>query len=148
MKKFSYLAAFAKRFDAAQKAGERQTLEINGVEYAFRWCPPGKFLMGSPESEEKRMFWETRHKVGLTRGFWLLETQVTQAMWRSTMGSNPSCFKGDALPVEQVSWNDCQDFIRKLQSAAPSGWKFSLPTEAQWDYLPPLSCASSNCQYC
>lgn len=128
-------------------AGERKTLTINGVEYAFRWRPAGSFTMGSPEWEEGRSDNETQHRVTLTKGFWLLETEVTQKMWKSAMGTHPSCFcstgKGSSLvsgmntddfPVEQVSWDDCQNFIRKLQSSAPDGWEFSLPTEAQWEY--------------
>jgi len=111
----------------AHKAGERIELTINGVEYAFRWCPAGTFMMGDEPGEVS---------VTLSRGFWMLETEVTQAMWASVMGNNPSNFKGVKLPVEQVSWNDCQEFIKKLNElkAAPAGFKFSLPTEAQWEY--------------
>ena len=119
-----------------QKAGDRMVLKIKDVEYAFRWCPPGTFTMGSPTSEADRSDRETQHQVTLTRGFWMLETEVTQAMWTSVTGSNPSEFKGSKLPVEQVSWEDCQEFIKKLNElkAAPVGFKFSLPTEAQWEY--------------
>lgn len=58
--------------------------------------------------------------------------EVTQALWQAVMGSNPSNFKGDNLPVEKVSWNDCQEFISKLNSM--TGRKFRLPTEAEWEY--------------
>jgi len=118
--------------------GERQVLTIKDVEYAFRWCPPGTFMMGSPESEGYfRKDNETQHRVTLTQGFWMQETQVTQEMWESVMGNNPSSFKASKrLPVENVSWNDCQKFIRQMNllGVAPSGYKFSLPTEAQWEY--------------
>jgi len=92
--------------------------------------------MGSPASEEGRSDDETQHQVTLTRGFWMLETPVTQAMWASVMGNNPSYYKGAKLPVETVSWNTCQEFIQKLNglNAAPAGFRFSLPTEAQWEY--------------
>jgi acyl carrier protein len=94
-------------------------------------------MMGSPTSEAKRGSNETQHSVTLTKGFWLLETQVTQGMWESVMGSNPSYFRGSKkLPVEQVSWDDCQVFIQKLNgmNVVPTGYCFSLPTEAQWEY--------------
>ena len=64
--------------------------------------------------------------------FYIGKYEVTQAQWRAMMGSNPSLFKGDNLPVEQVSWNDCQEFIRKLNER--TGLTFRLPTEAEWEY--------------
>ena len=128
------LVAFLSVFSVAQvpveaerKAGERMTVSIKDVEYAFRWCPPGTFMMGKEPREVS---------VTLSRGFWMLETEVTQTMWESVMGNNPSRFKGSKLPVEKVSWNDCQEFITKLNAllAGTPGFKFSLPTEAQWEY--------------
>ena len=119
------------------EAGERTVLTINGVEYPFRWCPPGTFMMGSPPEEQDRMEREKQHQVTLTRGFWLLETLVTQDMWEKMMGNNPSCYEGSKkLPVEEVSWDDCQEYIDKLNDLgiAPEGYCFSLPTEAQWEY--------------
>ena len=118
------------------KAGDRTVLTIQGVEYAFRWCPSGTFTMGSPEDESNRSNNETPHQVKLSRGFWMLETEVTQAMWKGVMGSNPSSFKGSKHPVECVSWNNCQEYIKKLNDlgVAPKGYRFSLPTEAQWEY--------------
>ncbi|MDR1291187.1 MAG: formylglycine-generating enzyme family protein [Planctomycetaceae bacterium] len=110
------------------------TLTIKGVEYAFRWCPAGTFQMGSPESEKCREENETQHQVILSRGFWVQEMEVTQEQWSSVMGSNPSYFKDSRLPVETVSWNDCQEYIRKLNILIPSDYEFSLPTEAQWEY--------------
>jgi formylglycine-generating enzyme required for sulfatase activity len=119
-----------------RKAGECMTLTINDVEYAFRWCPAGTFMMGSPLGETGRDDDETLHRVTLSKGFWMLETQVTQGMWTSVMGNNPSKFKGTKLPVERVFWNDCQKYIEKLNGlkVAPAGFKFALPTEAQWEY--------------
>ena len=135
--------------DAERKPGERVALTINDVEYAFRWCPPGTFMRDDEPGESS---------VTLSHGFWMLETEVTQAMWESVMGNNPTSNKGVNLPVEMVSWNDCQEFIAKLNTelksggrqspgsaaspastggltpAALKGYKFSLPTEAQWEY--------------
>ncbi|MDO4575234.1 MAG: formylglycine-generating enzyme family protein [Planctomycetia bacterium] len=112
-------------------AGERMVKTAYGVEFAFRWCPAGCFMMGSPSSELGRDDDETQHRVTLTKGFWMLETEVTQAMWESVMGDNPSYFKGSNLPVEKVSWDDCQKFCQKLRS---QGLNVQLPTEAQWEY--------------
>jgi len=122
--------------EAERKAGERMTVTIEDVEYAFRWCPPGKFMMGSSENEANRFDYERQQEVTLSHGFWMLETEVTQNMWEIVMRNNPSEFKGAKLPVESVSWNDCQEFIKKLNDmqVAPVGFKFSLPTEAQWEY--------------
>ena len=112
-------------------AGERRTVTVNGVEFAFRWCPPGTFMMGSSIWERDRHTDETQHQVTLTKGFWMMETEVTQKQWNAIMGTNPSEFKGDNLPVEQVSWDDCQEFCRKC---AQLGLPVQLPTEAQWEY--------------
>ncbi|MBR0239384.1 MAG: SUMF1/EgtB/PvdO family nonheme iron enzyme [Thermoguttaceae bacterium] len=113
------------------KAGDRKTVTVNGVEFAFRWCPRGTFMMGSPTSEEGRYDNETQHQVTLTKGFWMMKTEVTQKQWKAVMGSNPSHFQGDDLPVEQVSWNNCQEFCKKC---AQLGFPVQLPTEAQWEY--------------
>ncbi|MBR6436447.1 MAG: SUMF1/EgtB/PvdO family nonheme iron enzyme, partial [Thermoguttaceae bacterium] len=113
------------------KAGERKTVTVNGVEFAFRWAPAGTFTMGSPESEKGRDDRETLHQVTLTKGFWIMETQVTQKQWKAIMGNSPSQNIGNDLPVENVSWYDCQDFCKKCtQLDLP----VQLPTEAQWEY--------------
>ena len=89
---------------------------------------------------KSRLVWggynESPHKAMLMRDFWIGQTEVTQAQWTAVMGNNPSHFKGDDLPVEMVSWNDAMEFCEELNKAgkAPSGWKFTLPTETQWEY--------------
>ncbi|MDO4588087.1 MAG: SUMF1/EgtB/PvdO family nonheme iron enzyme [Planctomycetia bacterium] len=117
-------------------AGEKMTLIIKGINYTFRWCLPGTFMMGSPKNEKNRNKGETQHKVTLTQGFWMLECPVTQEMWESVIGNNPSNSKGGNLPVEQVSWDDCQKFLSEWNSLSgmPCGLKAKLPTEAQWEY--------------
>ena len=122
------------RPEEGKTAGDRLELEIFGELHAFRYCPPGTFLMGSPKDEEKRDRDEIQHKVTLTRGYWLGETPVTQKQWTAVMGENPSWFKGDDLPVEMVTWYDCQEFFEKIQESAPLGYRFDFPTEAQWEY--------------
>jgi len=108
------------------------------VEQRMRWIPPGTFLMGSPETELGR--WEDegpQHEVILTRGYWLGETPVTQALWVAVMGENPSHFRGERpddleRPVETVSWDDCQAFLGRL-NAQVAGLAATLPTEAEWE---------------
>ncbi|MBP8132002.1 MAG: SUMF1/EgtB/PvdO family nonheme iron enzyme, partial [Candidatus Hydrogenedentes bacterium] len=116
-------------------AGTETQVDLgNGVMLDLVWCPPGTFLMGSPESEPERKPIETQHQVTLTQGFWMGKYEVTQGQWERVMGTNPSLFKGDPrLPAEQVSWGDCQKFLAKLNGRV-SGGGFRLPTEAQWEY--------------
>ncbi|MDR1383378.1 MAG: formylglycine-generating enzyme family protein [Planctomycetaceae bacterium] len=118
------------------QAGDVWKFTMDGIEYSFHWCPSGKFMMGSPSSEENRRSNETQHQVTLSQGFWIQETEVMQQMWECVMGDNPSRFEGKQLPVECVSWYDCQKFISRLNALNISsfGYRFSLPTEAQWEY--------------
>ncbi len=116
-----------------RRAGEIVTVLLRpGSEMKFAWVPPGTFLMGSPASELQREDDETQHRVTLTKGFYLGTHQVTQAQWWAVMGNNPSEFKGDALPVENVSWDDCQEFVKRLGQKTSK--RFRLPTEAEWEY--------------
>ncbi|UAA39528.1 formylglycine-generating enzyme family protein [Paraneptunicella aestuarii] len=107
------------------------------IKYKMRFIPDGHFLMGSPEDEPERLENELQHSVTLTQGFWLGETTVTQALWQTVMGENPSRFEPDnadeQLPVEQVSWDDCVRFCEQLNQLVP-GLNANLPTEAQWEY--------------
>ncbi len=102
----------------------------------FAFCPAGSFTMGSPPAEDGRSDDENQVSVTLSKAFWMAKTEVTQAQWRAVMGSDPSRFKGDNLPVENVSWDDAQEFIKKVNYSGvlPEGWKMALPTEAQWEY--------------
>ncbi len=110
-------------------------LTINQVTQRFRWIEPGTFMMGSPQDEPERYDNETLHPVTLTRGFWLADTAVTQALWLAVMGGdNPSDFKDDPNnPVENVSWQDAQTFIAHLNDLVP-GLQAQLPSEAQWEW--------------
>jgi formylglycine-generating enzyme required for sulfatase activity len=104
---------------------------VDGVELRFRWCPSGKFMMGLSEAEA--VFGAEQHEVELTRGFWLGETQVTQLVWQAVMGSNPSRYPGTDRPVEQVSWDDCQKFLSRV-NGLQADLQLRLPTEAEWEY--------------
>ncbi|MDM8543712.1 SUMF1/EgtB/PvdO family nonheme iron enzyme [Desulfococcaceae bacterium HSG9] len=107
----------------------------NSLKMKFVYIPPGKFMMGSPESEKGRDNEKKQHEVTLSKGFYMGTTEVTQAQWKAVMGNNPSRFKkcGDNCPVESVSWNDVQDFIKKLNQKEKTD-KYRLPTEAEWEY--------------
>jgi len=101
----------------------------------FVWIPPGSFMMGSAKEEKERRNDETQHKVTLTRGFYLGVYTVTQEQWQEVMGNNPSFFKGmKNLPVDTVSWYDCQGFIKKLRGKDMDKKEYRLPTEAEWEY--------------
>ena len=113
--------------------GLRASVIIAGATQTFRWIPAGTFLMGSPDSELGRNPDEILHAVTLTHGFWLADTPVTQALWEAVMGNNPSRFRGNARPVENVSWDDAKTFIHKINTLQPN-LNLCLPTEAQWEY--------------
>lgn len=122
--------------------GEQMTLTIGGQPVTFCWIPAGKFMMGSPETEPGRAPDETPRIVTIRQGFWLAMTECTQAVWQQVMGRQPSEFYGEALlPVERVSWDDCADFLTRIQRHAPDPhWRFELPTEAQWEYACRAGC--------
>jgi formylglycine-generating enzyme required for sulfatase activity len=99
----------------------------------MRWIKPGRFLMGSPENEPERGSDEIQHEVIVTEGFWLADTACTQELWQVVMGTNPSRFKGANRPVENMGWENCGDFLEKINRLVPD-ISLRLPTEAQWEY--------------
>ena len=112
----------------------------NDIELEMIWIPAGAFLMGSPEGSEYDGM-EKQHRVTFSRRFLMGKFEVTQEQWHAVMGNNPSHFKGANLPVEKVSWDDCQGFIEKLNgglhgsgSSSKNPGAFRLPTEAEWEY--------------
>jgi formylglycine-generating enzyme required for sulfatase activity len=99
----------------------------------LRWIPGGTFTMGSPATEEGRWNDEgPQHDVTIGEGYWLGDTPVTQALWEAVIRKNPSEFKTPDRPVEQVSWEDCQRFLGRLNEMA-RGLDARLPTEAEWE---------------
>lgn len=119
--------------------GPSMSFAVGDVVQRMRWVPPGKFWMGSPEGEAGRYDDEKLHLVVLRQGFWLADTPCTQALWQAVMGSNPSEFQSadrpvePDRPVENVSWEDCQVFLRELNRLVP-GLEARLPTEAEWEH--------------
>ena len=115
-------------------SGNTITIPVkNGISIEMVRVEAGTFTMGAtremkdPYDDEK-----PTHKVTLTNDYYIGKYEVTQALWQAVMGNNPSNFNGDNLPVEKVSWDDCQEFISKLNKM--TGKKFRLPTEAEWEY--------------
>ena len=106
---------------------------VNGVSFTMVKVEGGKFMMGAPMGEAgSYAFEKPQHQVTIANDYWIGQTQVTQALWKAVMGTNPSLHKGDDKPVEKVSWNDCQEFIARLNQL--TGKQFRLPTEAEWEY--------------
>lgn len=104
-----------------------KTYHVNGVEFSMVAVEGGSFKMGGGRYD----FEKPVHEVKLT-SFSICQTEVTQELWEAVMGSNPSNYKGLKFPVENVSWDDCQTFITKLNQM--TGQHFRLPTEAEWEY--------------
>ncbi|MBI2900609.1 MAG: formylglycine-generating enzyme family protein [Planctomycetes bacterium] len=120
---------------AVKDAPERIVLDLGGgVKMEFVRIKAGEFMMGSGngEADEKPV-----HEVTISRDFWMQTTETTQAQWEAVMGKKPSYFKGADLPVEDVSWENCREFMKKLNEKAKEqleGKTAGLPTEAQWEY--------------
>ena len=114
------------------------TFTVNGVTFKMLPVEGGTFTMGATAEQggNAESDGQPTHSVTLS-SFYMGETEVTQALWQAVMGSNPSNFKGNNLPVETVSWKDCQTFINKLNQLLAGqlgGKRFALPTEAEWEY--------------
>jgi formylglycine-generating enzyme required for sulfatase activity len=106
----------------------------NSLGISFKYITAGTFMMGSPESEPERHEDEKQHQVTLTKPYYIATTEVTQAQWQAVMGHNPSYFSscGSDCPVDDVSWNDVQKFIKKINLRGEGHYR--LPTEAEWEY--------------
>lgn len=127
--------------------GETKTYTVNGVSFKMVKVSGGTFSMGATDEQGTKGEADENpvHQVTLS-DFWIGETEVTESLWKAVMGSNPSYSrKGDNYPVENISWNDCQTFINKLNSL--SGEQFFLPTEAQWEYSARGGNKSKNYRY-
>ena len=124
--------------DLAAEAGKLLGEWENTVGMEFVRIEAGSFEMGSPAGEAGRYQDEGPvHAVRISRGFWLGKYEVTQGEWEAVMGTNPSGLKecGARCPVENVSWDDTQEFIRRLNELASGrGYEYRLPTEAEWEY--------------
>ncbi len=116
------------------RSGDNMVLSVGGVNYTMVYVQGGTFTMGATSEQGSDAYDDEKptHSVTLSN-YYMGETEVTQGLWQAVMGSNPSRFTGDSrLPVEHLSWEDCQTFISRLNSL--TGQQFHLPTEAQWEY--------------
>jgi formylglycine-generating enzyme required for sulfatase activity len=113
-----------------EKAPKEMT---NSIGMKLVLIPAGEFLMGSPDTDKDFEAGEgPQHRVIITMPFYIGTTEVTQAQWKAVMGNNPSNFQGDDLPVEKVSFDNCNKFLTKL--SVKEGKSYRLPTEAEWEY--------------
>ena len=128
----SELEAIIRQCDEELRFGDKK-FSVNGVSFEMVAVKGGTFTMGATSEQGDDAWSEERptHQVTLS-DYMIGKTEVTQELWQAVMGSNPSYYKGNNLPVESVSWYDCQEFIKKLNSL--TGLKFRLPTEAEWEY--------------
>ena len=125
----------------AKPAGKIRNVALTeSVSLKLLWIPPGNFIMGSPPNELGRSENESQVPIKITKGFYLAETEVTQAQWKIVIPENPSAFRGDHLPVENITWADAKKFCETLNALQlktgqlPQGYHWDLPTEAQWEY--------------
>ena len=135
---------FCTKDESEPPPGQKEDITVpisDAVSLDMIWIKPGTFMMGSPKGELGRDDEdEARHQVTLSAGYWLGKYEVTQAQYEAIMGTNPSLFKGTDLPVGMVTWNDANEFCKKLTAIEktagrlPEGYIYSLPTEAQWEY--------------
>ena len=118
----------------SSSTGNTITIPVkDGISIDMVRVEAGTFKMGAtPEMKNPWKDEKPAHQVTLTNDYYIGKYEVTQALWQAVMGNNPSDFKGDNLPVESVSWDDCQEFISKLNRI--TGKTFRLPTEAEWEY--------------
>lgn len=123
------------------------TLSSKGVDYNLMQVKAGKFIIGATTEMKNVTPFEEEpaHDVTLTKDYYLGVTEVTQELWEAVMGSNPSAIKDPKMPVINVSWDDCQTFIKKLNEL--TGKKFRLPTEAEWEYAARGGSKSNRLQY-
>lgn len=116
--------------DDADDNAEVKEYTVGGVSFKMIRVEAGTFRMGSTDGKDNE---QPVHSVTISKDYYIGETEVTQELWTAVMGTNPSYFTSDSqLPVETVSWNDCQTFITKLNSL--TGATFRLPTEAEWEF--------------
>lgn len=107
-------------------------INVNGVKFNMVYVEPGTFIMGATSDEDYDDREHPSHKVVITHGYYIAETEVTQALWEAVMGNNPSVYIGRNKPVDNVNWEDCKAFASIISFI--TGKKLRLPTEAEWEF--------------
>jgi hypothetical protein len=123
--------------NTAKLTERRPTLIQVGADIEFRLIPKGEFMMGAKENEAGSSASEKpQHLVQIPKLFYLGKYEITQKQWKAVMGNNPSQNKecGEECPVENVSWDNVQEFIKKLNEINQDNFTYRLPTEAEWEY--------------
>ena len=114
-------------------SSDKRSFTANGVDFTMVYIEGGNFDMGATPEQGMYAAFDEKPSIQTTIGnYYIGEAPVTQALWTAVMGDNPSHINGDNLPVERVSWNECEEFIGKLN--AITGCTFRMPTEAEWEY--------------
>lgn len=151
IRRFSLLLCLCLAIVFSATAQEKRTFEVNGVSFTMVYVEGGTFTMGATsEQEDDAQSWEKpAHEVSV-KDYYIGETEVTQLLWEAVMMSNPSYFNGSSevsmrCPVDRVTWDDCQEFIRRLNVL--TGERFRLPTEAEWEYAARGGCYSKGYKY-
>ncbi|MDR3175498.1 MAG: formylglycine-generating enzyme family protein [Desulfovibrio sp.] len=127
----SFLCLSLSNGTPAAQAAEKTCTNSIGMEFIL--IPAGSFTMGAKDFEKVPIGETPQHRVSISKPFYLGKYEVTQAQWTAVMGNNPSEYKGWSNPVEQVSWDDIQVFIQRLNQNE-GHTRYRLPTEAEWEY--------------
>ncbi len=130
---FSFLFLFAFSLHAVAQEAEAQSSVLEELYHNMVLVEGGTFTMGAADNQMKDAESDEKHTFQVTlSNFYICKYEVTQELWSLVMDVNPSHFKGAHLPVEDVTWHDCQTFIQKLNEL--TGKEFRMPTEAEWEY--------------